>query len=183
MPKFERLKFDIDIVETLSEAQTAYDFFTASCDLFEDAIDVLIQNVFRKDDYAVKYAVEPLLSHDGPLAHLAVRIKLLYGLGLLTQSAYQDIETFIELKQFVESDNESDNESIEFISPLLMEKINSISAMAKMMPPNLYYDQAEESSHFIVQMKQDQNKQIIKSSLILVITEIIKELHKETSLS
>lgn len=180
MPKFERLKFDIDIVETLSEAQTAYDFFTASFDLFEDAIDVLIQNVFRKDDYAVKYAVEPLLSNDGPLANLNVRIKLLYGLGLLTQSAYQDIETFIELKKFVQSD---DNEAIEFISPLLLERINSISSIAKIMPANFSCDQVEDSDHFIVQMKREQNKRIIKSSLILVITAIIKELHKDTPLS
>ena len=98
MPKFIRLKFDLDIVETLSEAETAYVFFTASFDLFEDAIDILVQNVFRKDDYAVKYAVEPLLSNDGPLAHLAIRIKLLYGLGLLSQEAYQDIEKLIALK-------------------------------------------------------------------------------------
>ena len=139
----------------------------------------MIQNVFRKDDYAVKYAVEPLLSNDGPLANLAVRIKLLYGLGLLSQRAYQDIETFIELKKFVKSQQEP----IEFISPRLLDKINSISAMAKIMPPNLYSGDTEESSHFIVKMKLEQNKKIIKSSLILVITAIIQELHKDTPLS
>ncbi len=35
--------------------------------------------VFRKDDYAVKYAVEPLLDGDGPLGDLSVRLKLIYG--------------------------------------------------------------------------------------------------------
>jgi mannitol operon repressor len=177
MPKFARLKFDIDIVETLSEAETAYDFFTASFDLFEDAVDILIQNVFRKDDYAVKYAVEPLLSRDGPLAHLPVRIKLLYGLGLLSQDSYQDIEKFIELKDFVQLEGDS----IDFLS--LIERLNTIRAVAKILPPNLGDNQLEESSHYIVQMKLDQNRQVIKSSLILAITEIIKELHRETPLS
>ncbi|PKH03879.1 MltR family transcriptional regulator [Psychromonas sp. MB-3u-54] len=177
MPKFARLKFDIDIVETLSEAETAYDFFTASFDLFEDAVDILIQNVFRKDDYAVKYAVEPLLSRDGPLAHLPVRIKLLYGLGLLSQDSYQDIEKFIELKDFVQSEGGS----IDFLS--LIERLNAIRAVAKILPPNLGDNQLEESSHYIVQMKLDQNRQVIKSSLILAITEIIKELHRDTPLS
>ncbi|MFT5653009.1 MAG: mannitol operon repressor [Psychromonas sp.] len=177
MPKFARLKFDIDIVETLSEAETAYDFFTASFDLFEDAVDILIQNVFRKDDYAVKYAVEPLLSRDGPLAHLPVRIKLLYGLGLLSQDSYQDIEKFIELKDVVQSEGDS----IDFLS--LIERLNTIRAVAKILPPNLGDNQLEESSHYIVQMKLDQNRQVIKSSLILAITEIIKELHRETPLS
>ncbi|MFT4837093.1 MAG: mannitol operon repressor [Psychromonas sp.] len=177
MPKFARLKFDIDIVETLSEAETAYDFFTASFDLFEDAVDILIQNVFRKDDYAVKYAVEPLLSRDGPLAHLPVRIKLLYGLGLLSQDSYQDIEKFIELKDFVQLEGDS----IDFLS--LIERLNTIRAVAKILPPNLGDNQLEESSHYIVQMKLDQNRQVIKSSLILAITEIIKELHRDTPLS
>jgi len=180
MSEFTRLKFDIDIVETLSEAETAYDFFTASFDLFEDAVDILIQNVFRKDDYAVKYAVEPLLNSDGPLAHLIIRIKLLYGLGLLSQKSYQDIEKFIELKNLVKSD---ENESIEFISPLIVERLKSVSAMIKIMPPNVYEQQAEESSPYMVQMKLEQSKKIIKSSLILAITEIIKELHRETPLS
>ncbi|MFT7456339.1 MAG: mannitol operon repressor [Marinobacter maritimus] len=35
----------------------------------------------------------------------------------------------------------------------------------------------------MVQMKLDQNRQVIKSSLILAITEIIKELHRDTPLS
>ncbi|MGB5443897.1 MAG: MltR family transcriptional regulator [Psychromonas sp.] len=179
MSEFTRLKFDIDVVETLSEAKTAYDFFTASFDLFEDAVDILIQNVFRKDDYAVKYAVEPLLSSNGPLAHLPIRIKLLYGLGLLSQDAYQDIEAFIELKEFVQSDNES----IEFISPSILERLKSISAMTGVMPPSVYEQQPEESSHYIVQMKLEQSKNIIKSSLILAIADIIKDLHKDTPLS
>ena len=179
MTKFARLKFDIDIVETLSEAETAYDFFTASFDLFEDAVDILIQNVFRKDDYAVKYAVEPLLSRDGPLAHLPVRIKLLYGLGLLSQGSYQDIEKFIGLKELVQSEGQS----IEFLSLVLLERLNAIRAVAKILPSNLGDNQLEESSHYIVQMKLEQNRQVIKSSLILAITEIIKELHRDTPLS
>jgi mannitol operon repressor len=179
MPKFARLKFDIDIVETLSEADSAYDFFTASFDLFEDAVDALIQNVFRKDDYAVKYAVEPLLNNNGPLANLPIRIKLLYGLGLLSQNSYQDIEKFIELKEFVQSGNEA----IEFLSPLILERLSVISAVAKILPPNLNNNPLEDSSHYIVQMKLNQNKQVIRSSLILAITEIIKELHRDTPLS
>lgn len=179
MPKFTRLKFDIDIIETLSEAETAYDFFTASFDLFEDAIDMLIQNVFRKDDYAVKYAVEPLLSNDGPLANLAIRIKLLYGLGLLSQNTYQDIEKFIELNDFIKSDNES----LDFISPLILDRLNKISRVSKILPTNFDENLVEDNSHFIVQMKVEQNKKVIKSSLILVITEIIKELQKDTPIS
>ncbi|MFT6926133.1 MAG: mannitol operon repressor [Psychromonas sp.] len=179
MPKFSRLKFDIDIVETLSEAETAYVFFTASFDLFEDAIDVLIQNVFRKDDYAVKYAVDPLLNNKGPLAHLTIRTKLLYGLGLLSQKHYQYIDKFITLKEIVQSEGKS----IDFLSPSLLELINTISAVAEILPSNFDDDQLEKSSHYLVQMKQEQKRQVIKSALILAITEIIKELHKETPLS
>ncbi|MBF4190326.1 hypothetical protein ISX56_34390, partial [Serratia ureilytica] len=49
----------------------------------DEAINVLVVQVFRKDDYAVKYAVEPLLSGSGPLGELSVRLKLMYGLGVI----------------------------------------------------------------------------------------------------
>ena len=42
--------------------------------------------VFRKDDYAVKYAVEPLLEGSGPLGDLSVRLKLIYGLGVISRA-------------------------------------------------------------------------------------------------
>lgn len=53
--------------------------------------------VFRKDDYAVKYAVEPLLEGDGPLGKLSVRLKLLFALGAISREVYEDISILYDV--------------------------------------------------------------------------------------
>lgn len=45
-------------------------------ELLTEAVNVLVLQVFRKDDYAVKYAVEPLLDGDGAAERSSVRLKL-----------------------------------------------------------------------------------------------------------
>lgn len=60
--------------------------------------------VFRKDDYAVKYAVEPLLDGDGPLGDLSVRLKLIYGLGVLNRQEYEDAELLMALREELNHD-------------------------------------------------------------------------------
>ena len=178
MPKIATLKFDTDIIERLSAADTAYDFFTVSYDLFEDAINIQLQNIFKKDTHTLKYAIEPLLNKNGPLANIDVRIKLLYSLGLLSRHTFQNIEIFIELNRFVKMESRT----IDFLSPLIINRLKAITTMPT-MPTNLNVNGVEDNSHYIVQMKLEQNKQVIKSSLILAITEIIKELHRETPLN
>ena len=54
-------------------------FLIAAVELLTEAVNILVLQVFRKDDYAVKYAVEPLLDGSGPLGDLSVRLKLMEG--------------------------------------------------------------------------------------------------------
>ncbi|WP_266099307.1 MltR family transcriptional regulator, partial [Klebsiella michiganensis] len=56
---------------------------------------------------AVKYAVEPLLDGDGPLGDLSVRLKLIYGLGVISRAEYEDAELIALLEQ-VEFNPETD---------------------------------------------------------------------------
>ncbi len=46
--------------------------------------------MFRKDDYAVKYAVEPLLDGDGPLERSFGTSETIYGTGVLSRTEYED---------------------------------------------------------------------------------------------
>ena len=66
--------------------------------------EYLVLQVFRKDDYAVKYAVEPLLDGDGPLGDLSVRLKLIYGLGVLNRQEYEDAELLMALREELNHD-------------------------------------------------------------------------------
>lgn len=77
----ETQAFENKVLEKLNAGKTVRSFLIAAVELLAEALNVLVVQVFRKDDYAVKYAVEPLLSGAGPLGELSVRLKLMYGLG------------------------------------------------------------------------------------------------------
>jgi mannitol operon repressor len=51
----------------------------AAVELLTEAVNILVLQVFRKDDYAVKYAVEPLLDGSGPLGDLSLRLAYLWA--------------------------------------------------------------------------------------------------------
>ena len=73
--------FENRVLERLNAGKTVRSFLITAVELLTEAVNLLVLQVFRKDDYAVKYAVEPLLDGDGPLGDLSVRLKLIYGLG------------------------------------------------------------------------------------------------------
>lgn len=73
--------FENRVLEHLNAGKTVRSFLMAAVDLLAEALNILVVQIFRKDDYAVKYAVEPLLVGDGPLSELSVRLKLVYALG------------------------------------------------------------------------------------------------------
>ncbi|SPW28014.1 Mannitol repressor protein [Edwardsiella tarda] len=57
----ETQAFENRILERLNTRQTVKSLLQAVIPLLAEAIDRLVLQAFRKDDYAVKYAVEPLL--------------------------------------------------------------------------------------------------------------------------
>lgn len=73
------------VLERLNAGITVREFLRAAITLLAEAVAILVTQVFRKDDYAVKYAVEPLLVGAGPLAELSVRLKLVYALGVISR--------------------------------------------------------------------------------------------------
>ena len=91
--------FENRVLERLNAGKTVRSFLITAVELLTEAVNILVLQVFRKDDYAVKYAVEPLLDGDGPLGDLSVRLKLIYGLGVLSRPEYEDAELLMALRQ------------------------------------------------------------------------------------
>jgi len=91
--------FENRVLERLNAGKTVRSFLIAAVELLNEAINILVLQVFRKDDYAVKYAVEPLLDGDGPLGNLSVRLKLIYGLGVISRAEYEDAELLMALRE------------------------------------------------------------------------------------
>ena len=65
----ETQAFENLVLERLNAGKTVRSFLIAAVELLTEAVNILVLQVFRKDDYAVKYAVEPLLDGDGSTAY------------------------------------------------------------------------------------------------------------------
>ncbi len=168
-----------EIIERLNEAPTVRGFFIAAVEIFEDAIDMLVQRIFRSDYLAVKAVINPLLESSGPLGDLSVRIKLLFGLGVLPDNIYHDIESFIQLR------NQLNNDVYEykFIDNKVIAAIKKISAVQTMGIAQFEQFAAEfsgDTSDEFYQLQLARQEQVIRSSLALSIVEISQSLNIES---
>jgi mannitol operon repressor len=100
----ETQAFENRVLERLNAGKTVRSFLIAAVELLTEAVNILVMQVFRKDDYAVKYAVEPLLDGNGPLGDLSVRLKLIYGLGVISRPEYEDAELLMALREELNHD-------------------------------------------------------------------------------
>ncbi|USD67351.1 MltR family transcriptional regulator [Vibrio sp. SCSIO 43136] len=168
---------ETQIIERLNSAPSVRGFFIASVDVFNDAIDGLVQRIFRKDDFAVQSVVGPLLHDSGPLGDLSVRLKLLYGLGVLPDDIYHDIEDIIKLKHHLNSDVEE----YAFTDPNVLTPIKKLNLVKKMGMVQLEVAEPDDDIDLeFYQLQLQRQQQIIKSGLSLAIVEICNELGKES---
>ncbi|ASA58040.1 MltR family transcriptional regulator [Vibrio gazogenes] len=168
---------EADIIEQLNVAPSVRGFFIAAVNIFEKSIDSLVQRIFRSDYLAVKAVINPLLESSGPLGDLSVRIKLLFGLGVIPDEVYHDIETIIRLRNQLNKDGAE----YHFTDPNILDSIHKISAFKKMgifqLTPTLI---DEEIDAKLYQLQLDRQQQVIKSSLSLAIVEICNMLNVES---
>ncbi len=165
------------IIEQLNSAPTVRGFFIAAVDVFNDAIDGLIQRVFRKDNFAVQSVVGPLLQDSGPLGDLSVRLKLLFGLGVLPDDIYHDIENIIKLKHHLNSDAHD----YEFTDPNVLTPVKKLNLIKKMGMVQLEVTEPDEDIDLeFYQLQLQRQQQIIKSALSLAIVDICNELSKDS---
>ncbi|GAA3538693.1 MltR family transcriptional regulator [Zobellella aerophila] len=172
-------KQEAEIFEHLNRAPSARGFIIAMVDVFDNMLDQLIQKVFRKDDYAVKFAVEPLLGSMGPLADLNVRLKLIYGLGVIAQPLYQDIEQLIKLRDFL---NRQGNE-YRMIDPEITESLKSLHMVANMeVQPFAMPAPVADLDPSLYQMQLVRQEQVIRSALILAVADACNEMMRSNPL-
>lgn len=168
---------ETEILERLNNTPSVRGFFIATVEIFEVAIDVLMQRIFRKDNFAVQSVVGPLLHDSGPLGDPAVRLKLLYGLGVLPDPIYHDIEDLIKLRNKLNSDGAE----YEFTDPTILEPIRKLNLVQKMGMVQLEVMEPDGDIDLgFYQLQLQRQQQIIKSGLSLAIVEMCSELDKES---
>ncbi|BEI25033.1 MltR family transcriptional regulator [Vibrio fluvialis] len=169
---------ETEILERLNDAPSVRGFFIATVEVFNEAIDALMQRIFRKDNFAVQSVVGPLLQDTGPLGNLSVRLKLLYGLGVLPDAVYHDIESIIKLRNQLNSDGAE----YTFTDPKIIAPIQALNLVKKMgmvqFNPLEEPDGDVDLEFYHLQLQRQQ--QVIKSGLSLAIIEICNELNKES---
>jgi len=170
---------ETDIIEKLNQAPSVRGFFIAAVEVINSSVDVLIQRVFRKDDFAVQSVVGPLLDNSGPLGDLSVRLKLLFGLGVLPDDIYHDIEDIINLKnQLIQDANEYDFADQAVLEP--MKKLRSADHMGIVQTGHIAPDEDGDDEFYLLQLQRQ--RQMIKSALSLSIVHICSQLDKESPL-
>ncbi|CAB5669543.1 MULTISPECIES: MltR family transcriptional regulator [Providencia] len=160
------------ILERLNQRPEVNLFVQEVVLLISQAIDKLMLKVFRKDDYAVKYAVEPLLTGNGPLGELSVRLKLLFALGAISRETYEDIELFLALNESLSAENLN----INFTDDEILGSIKMLHCMEP-LPEMMRFNQPEDLvDNQLIELQKHRFQQMIKSSLVLSVTALITQI-------
>jgi len=160
--------FENRVLERLNAGKTVRSFLIAAVELLTEAVNMLVLQVFRKDDYAVKYAVEPLLDGEGPLGDLSVRLKLIYGLGVISRAEYEDAELLMALREELNHDgSEYAFTDDEILGPF--GELHCVSAL----PPQPVFDTSD--AEFYAMQKQ-RYQQMVRSTMVLSLTELISRI-------
>ena len=165
-----------EILEYLNTSLTVRGFFISAVDVFERVIQTLIERVFLKNDFAVQSVVGPLLHDSGPLGELSVRLKLLFGLGVIPQATYHDIDGMIKLKNLLNNDSAD----YSFTDPIIVNAIRELH-LAESMNMAPFEPVAQDDVDLVFyQMQIDRKQLVIKSSLALAIISLCEDLDRES---
>ena len=160
--------FENRVLERLNAGKNVRSFLIAAVELLTEAVNVLVLQVFRKDNYAVKYAVEPLLDGEGPLGNLSVRLKLIYGLGVITRAEYEDAELLMALREELNHDgSEYAFTDDEILGPFA--ELHCVDAL----PPQPPFDTSDAD---LYAMQQQRYQQVVRSTMVLSLTELISRI-------
>ncbi|WP_421207427.1 MltR family transcriptional regulator [Aeromonas enteropelogenes] len=164
-----------EVLERLNEQDGPRGFFLEAVTILEEAVDSLMRQAFRQEEYAVKYAIEPLLNQSGPLGQLEVRLKLIFALGLISLERYQDLEAYLKFRDFLVRDPKDYRFCDKPVRDLL-ERLHGINSgcMLSQEPP------ADEADWPFYQMQLNRLDQMVRSALVLAIADCVNELHKES---
>lgn len=157
-------EFENQVLEKLNAGKTVRSFLIAAVELLAEALNVLVNEVFRKDDYAVKYAVAPLLSGTGPLGELSVRLKLMYGLGVISRHEYQDAELLMALREALNHDGKE----YCFVDDRILGPLGELHCVAALPPVP-----TGEGDESLIAMQRQRYQQRVRSFMVLAVTDLI----------
>ncbi len=164
----QKQAFENRVLERLNYGRSVRSFLIAAVELLAEAVNILVIQVFRKDDYAVKYAVGPLLSGQGPLGELSVRLKLIYGLGVINRHEYEDCDLLMALREELNHDGTD----YRFTDDEILGPFGELHCVAA-WPPRPDFSTEDTK---LRAMQQQRYQQIVRSTMVLSLTELISRI-------
>ncbi|ADP10790.1 mannitol repressor protein [Erwinia sp. Ejp617] len=153
------------ILERLNAGRSVRCLLIAAVEMLAEAVNMLVEQIFRQDDYAVKYAVEPLLHGDGPLGELSVRLKLIYGLGVINRNEYEDCERLMALREALNHDGSE----YRFTDDKIVEPFSALHCVSTLPSfPDFACHDAE-----LRVMQHQRYQQVVRSTMVLSLTALI----------
>ncbi len=154
----ETQAFENRVLERLNAGKTVRSFLIATVELLTEAVNILVLQVFRKDDYAVKYAVEPLLEGSGPLGDLCTPEADLWP-WVISRAEYEDAELLMALREELNHDgNEYSFTDDEIIGPF--GELHCVAAL----PPTPQFDDSDAE---LLAMQKLRYQQMVRSTMVL----------------
>ncbi|WP_299689190.1 MltR family transcriptional regulator [uncultured Vibrio sp.] len=170
---------ETELLEALSEAESASACLMAAYDALDDTVDAVLNNIFKKDDTAIQFVVEPLLNSGGPLGEIMVRGKLLLGLGVIDKALYDDLEIFVTLKEWAKIQGEDTS----FTEVDVIFELNKVHAIQRIMPIEYDAEMVKTMSGPMLEMFLSRHHQKVQSTIVLAITDILNTLCRDNALS
>lgn len=165
----ETQAFENRVLERLNAGKTVRSLLIAAVELLTEAVNILVLQVFRKDDYAVKYAVEPLLDGDGPLGDLSVRMKLIYGLGVLNRAEYEDCELLMALREELNYDGSDYN----FTDDEILGPFGELHCVVAFPCAPTIVDGGDPEFQAMQRLRY---QQVVRSTMVLSLTELLSKI-------
>lgn len=166
------------ILEKLSQQADVHSLLTVTIQLIERSVNELILKVFSKERHAIKFVIPSLIGKNGPLNDTSVCLKLLYALGIITHEEYEDVELLMAILD--ELDN--DDKQYTFIDDEILGPISLLHDMIMPQNPLILPNDREQGivDSLKSSMYQSRYQQMIRSSLIIAITELtLRIINKE----
>lgn len=168
-----------ELLDAISEANDPNEIIRAAFDALDDTLDILLRKIFYKDDFAVKYLVNSLLTTDGPLGDMMVRAKLLLGLGVIDKNTYQDLDIFTNLKMWTKLSDEV----ISFTDQNIIFELNRLSPIKRSLLIEFDESLIKNLQEPLLSMHLSRHREKVRSMIILAVIELIETLSKENVLT
>jgi len=105
---------------------------------------------------------------DGPLGELSVRLKLIYGLGIISRGEYEDCELLMALREELNHDHSD----YRFVDDEILGPFGELHCVAAWpQAPALSGD-----DEMLRAMQQQRYQQVVRSTMVLSLTELISRI-------